>query len=150
MLTAMIELLLKDMEGEFPSAGTIKKMYPKVTNFLFPKYLNRNLEDVIMGLYFGYPTCCIKYYCENTLKDMSYYSRVVGSYSDFYPCEFHAKEVHGKKVLLKDILVNRVCSRPLQYIGPGDFKSIDFKVLFYGFVALKQVIDKYEENLHIP
>ena len=120
-----------------PHPIVIRKLYTKVTNFLFPKYYKTHLHDVMMGLYFGYPTCCIKDYCSTTSS--STMSRIVGSYADFYPCNFHAKQVHDKEVTLEELLINRICVKPLGFIPGREFRKYEMKELIKWFNALHNV-----------
>ena len=61
-----------------------------------------------LGIYFGYPNCCITNFCNDLLNEKDCSHRNIDG-SGFVPCEKHYNEIKNKKTTLKDLVKNRIC-----------------------------------------
>lgn len=60
-----------------------------------------------MGMYFGYPHCCVSEYCTDVVNGDSPDRNVDGS--GFIPCTEHFGRIQLGETELKDLIKNRVC-----------------------------------------
>jgi hypothetical protein len=90
----------------------------------YPEEMNEALQESVekakeaninlaytLGIYFGYPECCIKAFCADT-KNNNNKNLLKRSISDsgFIPCPKHYSEIKTGDIRLRDIIKNRVCS----------------------------------------
>jgi len=59
-----------------------------------------------LGVYFGFPTCCIEQFCDNNNGDREKRSKA-GNGTGLLPCTKHAKQINSGKIKLKDLIQNR-------------------------------------------
>jgi len=65
-----------------------------------------------LGIYFGYPVCCINAFLEDCKKDKPV-ERFVNN-KGFVPCEFHYYKIINGEVQAKDLIKNRECQIPYE------------------------------------
>ena len=63
------------------------------------------------GRHFGYPTCCIKQFCESNGIDKQMRFKA-SKQTGFVPCSKHAKEILEGKITLESLIKNRKEERP--------------------------------------
>jgi hypothetical protein len=64
-----------------------------------------------MGLYFGYPDCCIKDFCERGYKTTKEQQAVHNNYG-FVPCPKCSQKILNGKETLESLIKNRICKTP--------------------------------------
>ncbi|MFX0011345.1 MAG: hypothetical protein ACFE9R_13600, partial [Candidatus Hermodarchaeota archaeon] len=64
-----------------------------------------------MGIYFGFPKCCIEEFCQDLLNNRDPLRRQVGT-TDFIPCRKHFVEIKLGNIRLGDLIQNRICPTP--------------------------------------
>ena len=66
-----------------------------------------------VGIYFGYPKCCIEFYMKSifdkNMQNEVQQSMEVSNETGFIPCTKHAQQIMKKEITLSDILCNREC-----------------------------------------
>lgn len=76
---------------------------------------------VEMGIYFGYPACCIfnflkRYDAIHTGKDITTIEQSRVSGSGFVPCQEHAQQILKKQITIHELISqNRKCKKPFPY-----------------------------------
>jgi len=66
-----------------------------------------------LGIYFGYPECCSKEFADDILNNRNPFDRNIDG-SGFIPCRKHFIEIQLGNIQLKDLINNRVCSKPFK------------------------------------
>ena len=77
----------------------------------------------LMGLYFGFPVCCINEFCTKDYPDKK--RSKAGNCSGFIPCSAHAEQILKKEIKLEDLIGKRYC--PINF--PEDDIDTDKKYL---------------------
>lgn len=66
-----------------------------------------------VGIYYGYPECCIEFFMKNMFdkekRKNAQKNFKVSEGTGFIPCTNHTKQILKKKITLHDILHNRQC-----------------------------------------
>lgn len=66
-----------------------------------------------VGIYFGYPKCCIEFYMKSifdkNMQNEVQQSMEVSNETGFIPCTKHTQQILKKETTLHDILCNRQC-----------------------------------------
>lgn len=65
-----------------------------------------------LGIYFGYPNCCITEFCGEIINGRDPSIRDING-SGFIPCREHFIQIQLKEIQLKDLIKNRICVEPL-------------------------------------
>lgn len=77
----------------------------------------------VWGLYFGYPDCCIDFYCLSAENGSHLQSNDATGYC---PCPECAKKLITGKMEKKDLLINRICAAPFPYsVMLDDMKVVE-------------------------
>jgi hypothetical protein len=64
-----------------------------------------------LGIYFGYPRCCIDAFCNEMILR---HQKRAGNQSGFIPCKKHARMVLHKTVRLEQLIQNRLEFKPFK------------------------------------
>ena len=62
-----------------------------------------------LGIYFGYPKCCITQFCSEIINERDPSERNIDG-SGFIPCREHYLEIISGDIKLIDLIKNRVCN----------------------------------------
>jgi hypothetical protein len=74
-----------------------------------------------MGVYFGYPSCCINAFIHDMVKGTDPRDRNIdGNVTGFTPCNHHVEMVKRRMVRLEDLIQSRVCSKPFPEHNESD------------------------------
>lgn len=81
-----------------------------------------------IGLYFGYPTCCIKYFVQNILcygpnasstkKSPSRVQRRVSKNTGFIPCSYCTWKILSKQTTLSGLITKRISPNAFPTAAP--------------------------------
>ena len=67
---------------------------------------------LVMGMYYGYPKCCIEDFCYRYRLDaqanVPNRQSLAGNHTGFLPCPIHSEEVLSGKKTLKQLIKKRV------------------------------------------
>ena len=81
---------------------------------IFKKIDNTFYNGYMLGMYYGYPSCCIIYFLTNfnfngSNSRQKYSNKCIkaGNGSGFIPCPGHAKEINEGKIKLEDCFIAR-------------------------------------------
>ena len=72
------------------------------------------------GLYYGYPTCCIKEFNNDLEIGLLFVNkrkrkkRQLASKNGFVPCQKHARLINKKEIKIENLIKNRKC--PIPYL----------------------------------
>lgn len=64
-----------------------------------------------LGIYFGYPKCCINEFCHEIINDKDPSERNIDG-SGFIPCRTHFIQIQLGEIQLGDLIKNRICQEP--------------------------------------
>jgi hypothetical protein len=67
---------------------------------------------VINGIYYGYPLCCIKNFCERGYKLTKDQREISDNHFGFVPCPKCAKKILQKELDIIDLIKDRICEKP--------------------------------------
>jgi hypothetical protein len=70
---------------------------------------------VSIGMYYGYPICCIKNFVRNILckeKKASRIQKRVSRNCGFIPCSYCSWKILTKQIKIEDLIKNRICENP--------------------------------------
>jgi hypothetical protein len=68
--------------------------------------------DIIyeMGVYFGYPRCCINAYIHDRVNETSPRKRNIhGNMTGFTPCQTHVNLINNGELKLEELIQSRIC-----------------------------------------
>lgn len=51
------------------------------------------MQWILFGVYYGYPTCCIEYFCTRETNSLTLYQQIVLTYNGFVPCPKCANKI---------------------------------------------------------
>lgn len=120
-----------------------KKMFE-----IFQQIDDRIYNGYMMGLYFGYPSCCIQYFLRylnfngsNTYQKYSKKCIRASQGTGFIPCPAHAKEINKGIVKIEDCINNRRCEKT--NFPNGEFNELKFMTKYeeYKPIAFFYVFD---------
>lgn len=80
----------------------------------------KNLTIAENGIFYGYPSCCIKNFENNLLQPCHERNKIynlnlkVSNKTGFIPCNEHTQQILDKKIVLEDLIVSRICCTPFQ------------------------------------
>lgn len=60
-----------------------------------------------LGVFYGYPRCCINEFCNDIINDRFPNRSIDGS--GFVPCKKHYEQIRKGELNLSDLIKNRVC-----------------------------------------
>lgn len=71
-----------------------------------------SLRHRMLGEYFGYPSCCVDYFCNDLFQTrITAHQKAVKSLGyGFVPCEDCARKVVEGRVGVQDLIQNRICN----------------------------------------
>ncbi len=102
----------------------------------------------MLGLYYGYPVCCIEYFVyylnyDNTNKNQKYKPLClkISNSSGFIPCPIHAKEINKGLAKIEYCINSRRCKQPS--FPNGVFDEAKFKEKYEEY---KKIADFYIIN----
>lgn len=64
-----------------------------------------------MGIYYGYPKCCIENFCERGYT-LTKNQELVHKNTGFTPCPKCSEKILSGETTLEGLLVNRICKEP--------------------------------------
>lgn len=70
-----------------------------------------SLRHRMLGEYFGYPKCCIDYFCNDPcqIRITTHQKAVKSLKYGYVPCDSCAKKVVEGRVEVQDLIQNRIC-----------------------------------------
>ncbi len=87
-----------------------------------------------LGIYYGYPDCCTKYFVRNILcigrfaapikKSPSRIQSRAGKHSGYIPCPYCAWKIVTKQTTIENLIKNRICEFPFPQQQPHRHKYI--------------------------
>ena len=85
-----------------------------------------------LGIYFGYPVCCTKYFVRNILcsgrfaspyeKSPSRTQCLAGKNTGFIPCPYCAWKIVTNRTTLEGLIKNRICEFPFPQQYPRRYR----------------------------
>lgn len=74
-----------------------------------------------MGVYFGYPKCCINWYIDDKIYGrISSDRNIVGNKTGFVPCNYHIKMIERNEIKIEDLIQSRVTKKPFPFHNEND------------------------------
>lgn len=107
-----------------------------------PDWLTAEEHIHEVGVFLGYPKCCVNEYIDNMRNNTSFsWKRHLAaqykqsSSGGFIPCTKHAERIVDQGKSISRIFRNRICSSSFPYSSPSQFKKY-----------LKKIKSKYIKN----
>ena len=82
--------------------------------------------DIIyeMGVYFGYPRCCINAYIHDMIKGTSPRDRnIYGNTTGFTPCQHHINLINNGELKLSELIQSRICKEKFPFHNKHDLQN---------------------------
>ena len=73
-------------------------------------FVAKNTEE--MGIYYGYPACCIKQYIDNKNNNTANFFLLQNNTTGFIPCDECTERINLGDVRIEDLIQNRICPFP--------------------------------------
>ncbi len=100
------------------------KTRSQIKKIEYQSYIRRfhKNEFISIGIYYGYPECCIKNFVRNILckgkyasaikKSPSRIQRRISNHCGFIPCSYCCWKILTKQIKIEDLIKNRICENP--------------------------------------